>query len=81
MTRLQPAPDAVLHLVKCRCFNVPLTNVSVGRLELNALTFAAAPMEGMSSAIMLLTVMKRTMTSQMMMMMTRMTKTTRKSVN
>ena len=73
MTRLQPAPDAVLHLVKCHCVNVPLTNVSVRRLDLNAPTFAAAPMEGMSSAIMLLTVMKRTMT--------RMTKTTQKRVS
>ena len=79
MTRLQPAPDAVLHLVKCGCVNVPLTDVSVGRLDLNALIFAAAWMEGMSSEIMLLTAMKRTTTSQMMMMRT--TKTTPKRLS
>lgn len=61
MTLLQTAPDAALHLVKCGCAK---EKCSTKRCQcrkarlINTPIFAAAWMEGMSSVIMLLTLMK-----------------------
>ena len=69
MTRLSPAPDAVLHLVKCGCkkdpIAVPTTDASIARLDCSALISVAAPTTKRTTAATMFLTRRRTLTLKM----------------
>ena len=67
MTWLQPAAEAVPHVVKPGCARE--IDRSLGRQKVNAVIFAAASMVGISFVITLLTAMKKTLPMMMILMM------------